>query len=315
MKTSRISQVLAKFDSESNCATSDSNSEFPNLFRFGKSMEFEIDVADTLDLKLETYQLIYRLYREMGYASNDPTGMWYSLFNAQANTTTLVVKNVQTNKIIATLTIVFDGVLGLPLEDYYPNELAMLRNKKRKCAEIISLGFDESVRGSNEILIQLFKYAYVISNSIFSVSDILIKIKPNHAFFYQRKLLFKALGAEVRCNKMNNGRAQLYHLDLEIAKTQIYQENKFNKNNNREIYQSCVQAQNCKELVSDLKEKISRSEMSASDLEYLFIQLKEIFSQTEPEIIMKLSKLYKNEVTKIFLKNCAQNQLEHLILS
>lgn len=310
MKTSRISQVLARFDFEKDFA-SDIKHTTPLLF--GKEKEYQFDVANSLDSKIETYQLIYRLYKEMGYATDEPTGMWYSLFNAQANTTTLIVRNVLTKKIMATLTIVFDGVLGLPLEDYYPNEMAILRNKKRKCAEIISLGFDETVRGSSEILIQLFKYAYVICNSIYFANDILIKIKPNHAFFYQRKLLFEPLGKEVRCAKMNNGRAQLYHLDLEIAKTQIFQENKYNKNNNREIYQSCVQAQNCKELVSILKEKIYQAEMSSSDLEYLFIHQKEIFDQTSPEIILKISTRYKNEDTKIFLRNCAHYQLEHHI--
>lgn len=300
MIQSKIPQVLNAFKSEQ-IKVKEFNQN--NLFVFGKEEKLEIEVAQDLNTKIEAYQLIYRLYKKMGYANDDNSMMWYSLFNALANTTTLVIRNLITHKVVATLSIVIDGPIGLPLEDYYPVQMQDFRSKKRICAEIISLGFDESIRGSNETLLQMFKFAYLIANSIYEATDFLIKIKPNHAFFYKNKLLFQPLGEEVICSKMNNGRAKLYHLDLIEAKKMVCQDF---PQSNLEVYQSCVLAQNSQVLIENLKEKVSHSEMTISDLEYLFIQKKDIFINTNLENLIKISSMYKNKDTRTYLRNISQ---------
>lgn len=301
MKQSRISQALSIFDDFK------IKSEFvtQNYFLFGKEKQYEIDIASDLETRKEAYQLMYKLYRspEMDYALDDPTRMWYSIFNANVHTNTIVVRNVQTRQVIATLTIVVDSVLGLPLEESYPKELNEFRNKKRICAEIISLGFDENVKYSNEILVELFKYSFLVSKSIYSATDFLIMIKPRHGLFYIRKLLFEVIGKEINCTKINNNPVMLFHLDLAKVKDQTKLENKNGRNNNGEMYKDFELALHNKKWMAAIKKAVLDSELSIAEIEYFFMKEKDLLSKLEPSIILEMSQLFQSRDTRIFLQD------------
>lgn len=301
MKQSRISQALAIFDDFK------IKSEFvtQNYFLFGKDKQYEIDIASDLETRKEAYQLMYKLYRspEMDYAVEDPSQMWYSLFNFNVHTNTIVVREVQTRKVVATLTVVIDSVLGLPLEENYPEKIREFRNKNRICAEIISLGLDENVKHSNEILVELFKYSVLVSKAVYNASDFLIMIKPRHAVFYIRRLLFEAIGPEINCKKINYKPVMLYHLDLSNVKDQTKIENKSGRNNNGEMYKDFEVALRNEKWMSAVKNTVLDSEMSISEIEYFFMQQKELLSTLEPSMILKIARFYKSKDTKMFLQD------------
>lgn len=309
MQPSKMSQVLSKYDDQRNTTLLN---EVKKNFRFGKEYQYEVSIAQDLNSKIEAYDLMYRLYRtpEIGYAKEDPTKLWYSIFNANPTTTTFIIRNLLTKKMIATLTVVLDSTIGLPLEENYPKQIADLRNKKRRCAEIISLGFDEVARGSCEIMLQLFKQSYLVYRGIYSVTDFLIMIKPGHALFYEKKLLFNLIGAEMNCTKINNKPVMLYHIDL--TKAEIEAQNQTasiadsKKNHNRDIYKSFMQSLQNKEIIKSLKTQIINAEMSASDLEYLFVQLKPIFRKSCQKKLHFLEKNYRNHETKAHIQGYCQ---------
>lgn len=310
MKTSHLSQILAKYQDEE---LEEINEFKENAFIFGKSGQYEIDVACDLKSKIEAYELVYNIYRMsvIDYAYEHKSNMWYSIFNASPNTITLIVRNNTLKKIIATLTIVIDSELSLPLSESYPAQLNELRLNNRKCAEIISLVIDEAALYSSEILIQLFKFSYLISKKIFQSTDLLIMIKPKHSLFYIKKLAFEKIGDVVICKKIKNKPVALFRLNLleaeKIALKEMPNEStvlKYNKG----IYKSFVQVENSNTILFLLKSKVEKSEMTISDLKYLFLSSKKILQKYPAEKIYYLSNMYRNKNTKSFLRKCAYNQ-------
>jgi hypothetical protein len=309
MKLSSISQVLSKCEYDKSNFSHILDSSF---FTFGDSDKYKIEIASDLKTRMEAFQLMYKLYRDpaLNYAKEDPSKMWYSIFNASPYTKTIVVRDLLSRKSVATVTVVLDTKLGLPLEENYPLHIRAFREKKCLCAEIISLGFEEEVRGSSEILIQLFKFSYLIYRGIYSVTDFLIMIKPSHSQFYEKKLFFSAIGEKVNCIKINNKPVVLFHLNLEKAQEKaqkaLLSEIVLKKDDCEEIFKSFIKVQKNNKFMESLKQKVQQSEMTCEELEFFFIQKKNIFKNLQTNDLFQLSELYRNKHAKFLLKNQAQ---------
>ena len=182
---------------------------------FGKEDRYRIKIANDFATRRSAYELIYRLYRQKGYANPNDSRMWLSLYNLLPDTTTLVV--LQEDEVVGTFTVVFDGPLGLPGDKLYKEEIDVLRKNGRKPAEIISLGVaDKGRRSSQDILIKLFNYVYLVSKHLKDATDFVITVNPHHAAYYHRTLLFEEWGPEHTYEKLGGAPAVLLRLNLEI---------------------------------------------------------------------------------------------------
>ena len=182
---------------------------------FGKEDRYRIKIANDFATRHSAYELIYRLYREKGYAAPNDSKMWLSLYSLLPDTTTLVV--LQEDKVVGTLTVVFDGHLGLPGDKLYKEEIDVLRKTGRKPAEIISLGVaDKGRRSSRDILVKLFNYVYLVSRHLKDATDFVITVNPHHAAYYHKTLLFEEWGPEHTYEKLGGAPAVLLRLNLEI---------------------------------------------------------------------------------------------------
>ena len=182
---------------------------------FGKEDRYRIKIANDFATRRSAYELIYRLYREKGYANPNDSRMWLSLYNLLPDTTTLVV--LQEDEVVGTLTVVFDGSLGLPGDKLYKEEIDVLRKTGRKPAEIISLGVaDKGRRASRDILVKLFNYVYLVSRHLKDATDFVITVNPHHAAYYHKTLLFEEWGPEYTYEKLGGAPAVLLRLNLEI---------------------------------------------------------------------------------------------------
>jgi len=184
-------------------------------YPFGRDNRYCIKIANDFRTRRSAYELIYQLYREKGYADPNDSGLWLSLYNLLPDTTTLVV--LREDEVVATLTVVFDDILGLPSNGLYKEEIDLLREAGRKPAEIISLGVaDEGRRASQDILVKLFNYVYLVSRRLKSATDFVITVNPHHAAYYRRALLFEEWGPEHNYEKVGGAPAVLLRLNLEI---------------------------------------------------------------------------------------------------
>ena len=182
---------------------------------FGKEDRYRIKIANDFATRRSAYELIYRLYREKGYANPNDSRMWLSLYNLLPDTTTLVV--LREDKVVGTLTVVFDSSLGLPGDKLYKEEIDVLRKTGRKPAEIISLGVaDKGRRSSRDILIKLFNYVYLVSKHLKDATDFVITVNPHHAAYYHKTMFFEEWGHERTYEKLGGAPAVLLRLNLEI---------------------------------------------------------------------------------------------------
>jgi hypothetical protein len=181
---------------------------------FGENGEFRIAVANDFESRRVAYELVYKLYREKGYADPNQSRMWLSVYNLLPDTTTLVV--LKGEEMVGTLTVVFDSPLGLPGDTLYKREIDLLRESGRRPAEIVSLGVaDEDRHASRDILVKLFNYAYLASRFIRKHTDFVITVNPHHALYYQKTLLFEEWGRERSYEKVGGAPAVLLRVRLD----------------------------------------------------------------------------------------------------
>ncbi len=182
---------------------------------FGQDEQFRISAANSMEARRSAYELVYRLYREQEYAEPNESGMWLSIHNLMPDTVTLTV--LKADETVGTLTVVFDGPLGLPCSRLYGRELNTLRETGRRPAEIISLGVvDADRRGSRDVLVKLFNYVYLVSWHLRGATDFVITVNPHHAAYYRKTLLFEDWGSERTYGKVGGAPAVLLRLNLEI---------------------------------------------------------------------------------------------------
>ncbi|MFC1479547.1 hypothetical protein ACFL6F_03020 [Planctomycetota bacterium] len=182
---------------------------------------YRIRPANDLKTRRAAYELVYRLYREKGYADPRPSGMWLSLFDVLPETVTLVVEHGK--KVVGCLTVVFDSSFGLPADELYRDELNRMRKADRRLAEIISFGVDPEAQFGNEILVKLFNCIYLVARKIRRATDFINTVNPRHTGFYKRTLLFEKAGDVRYYDKVGGAPAALMKLDLRKGEKYIYE--------------------------------------------------------------------------------------------
>jgi len=208
-----VDNIDGKFKNFYNVESIPEDSQWSHTF--GKDDKYRIKIANDFGTRRSAYELIYRLYREKGYANPNDSRMWLSLYNLLPDTTTLVV--LREDEVVGTLTVVFDGSLGLPGDKLYKKEINVLRKTGRKPAEIISLGVaDKGRRSSRDILLKLFNYVYLVSKHLKNATDFVITVNPHHAAYYHKTLLSEEWGPERAYEKLGGAPAVLLRINLEI---------------------------------------------------------------------------------------------------
>lgn len=180
--------------------------------RFGSGLEYSVRVADTLELRRRAWRLTYECYRKKGYAGERDGGLWFGPHDAREETLTLLCE--RKGRAVATLTLVFDSSWRLPADDLYAPELEALRARGRRVCELVSLvSVEEGLRGA-EVVMYLFKLAYLAARKLENATDFVITVNPRHAPYYANALLFAQVGGEVPCPKVGGAPAVLLGLDL-----------------------------------------------------------------------------------------------------
>lgn len=295
---SSLSQVLGKFLFDK---SEKKNQNLVDL-KFGENNLYQIEIANNLETRKEAYHLIYSLYRKpnIDYADFDPTEMWYSIYNLNPHTVTFLVRDTITRQSVATLTVVVNSVIGLPYEQCYPLQANELKLKKHRTAEVISFGIKDIDKGkAQEILIQLFRCAYLYSRVIKKVSVLLVMISPRHSAFYEKKLLFSSIGNEVSCKKINNKIVRLYSCEFLAAENEA-KKKQSGEGQPRSILNLFYAAKESSELINQIKKEICP--MNKDQLEYFYHHKKDIFSKMDPMILEAVASMYDDDIGR-FIRN------------
>jgi hypothetical protein len=122
----RVTEILKKLEERIE------TSQQSYSYLFGSAKDSEIRVANTRELREKAWGLVHDAYVSKGYMEPCATKMRLLLHDALPEATTFLTEKRPSGQAVATLTIIPDGPLGLPMDGIYGRELAALRAAGRR---------------------------------------------------------------------------------------------------------------------------------------------------------------------------------------
>jgi N-acyl amino acid synthase FeeM len=192
-----------------------------DTYRFGDSKQFRILLANDAASRERALSLIYGVYLSMGLTRPLESRMLISAYDALPGTTSLLVEKTlppesenadtdspgqtkQAAAAVASLTVITDSPLGLPIETLIDcGSLKDLRSNGRQPGQLAKLATVAAMENGNgkkrpgktereEILLHLFKVAFLTA-MLDGVTDLLIAVSPHQERFFRKVLLFETL--------------------------------------------------------------------------------------------------------------------------
>ena len=180
--------------------------------RFGPFGEFRLYLVTTPEQRLICWRLVHEECRAKGYARDDETGLRYSEHDALPGTGTFLIRKGETP--IGTISVFPDSPLGLPADELYREEIAGLRAQGRTVAEIGRLAVAAHYAGDRKMVLNMIDVSHIYARSVLKADDVVITVNPAHRVFYERRMLFDALGGEKRFDSVCGALAVLLRMDL-----------------------------------------------------------------------------------------------------
>jgi len=179
-------------------------------------------IAESRDEYRGAFRLIYQAYVHAGLAEPNPYKMRVTPY--QLLPTTKVLVAISAGSVIATVSLVVDGEMGLPMEAIYGEEVAFLRNEGLLLAEVSCLADHQGGADRSPAMALRLMSLMVQCAQRQGVNQLLIAVHPRHARFYQRFTAFEPIGGlksyQAVCNRpavalaLDLDRAPLEHPDL-----------------------------------------------------------------------------------------------------
>jgi hypothetical protein len=174
---------------------------------------FTFSIANKPHELKSCFSLAYEEYLKKGYVTSENSNhMIISDYDMDKRTMIVMVKN-ETKDVVGTLTIVLDGVQGLPCDELFSSELTRMRENGSSAAEVVRLAIADEYKNSKEILAGMFNLVCIYTKNVASCTDLLIEVNPRHVMYYQRLLLFKIISEQKECKRVEGAPALLLCLN------------------------------------------------------------------------------------------------------
>lgn len=151
-----------------------------------------VSLANTEADLLAAYELVYQRYLKEGYQAPTPGKLRFIAHCCLPSSHTFVARI--RGQVVATLSLIGDRELGLPLEKEYPEEIARLRRQGAVLAEVSCLATRRL--GDRGVLMRLMRAMYAYARYQLGITACCIAVHPRQRRFYERVLLFEAIGGE-----------------------------------------------------------------------------------------------------------------------
>ena len=167
----------------------------------------------------QAFRLVYASYRQRSYIPPHPSGVRLSPFNAFPGTVTFI--SMLQGQAVATVTLVPDTPVGLPMDEIYHEEAQALRDEGRRITEVTMLADRRrELRRALPMLLEMMKCVFDYATLVLGANDICITINPRHEDYYERWLLFRPLGGLKEYPSVRNNPALAKRLDLDTARAE-----------------------------------------------------------------------------------------------
>ena len=168
-------------------------------------------LAETREELEAAFKLLHDSYVREGFMAPKPSGMRITPYHALPTTTTLVAK--KGSKVIATVSLIRQTSLGLPIQKAY--DVSQVMEPGQQAVEISSLAIDPEFRGKDvQLLFWLSKYVLQYCYKYFAVDFMFVAVGPWQLDLYENIILFKRLHYEPNYGFSNNNPAYIECLDL-----------------------------------------------------------------------------------------------------
>ncbi|MDR1934158.1 MAG: hypothetical protein LBS49_00950 [Candidatus Accumulibacter sp.] len=193
-----------------------------------------LKIAETQEELEACFRLLHDVYVESGFMKPHPSGMRVTIYHALPTTTTLCAK--YDDKVIGTISLIRESVLGVPLQKIF--DLSAVGEKKGLIAEVSALAVHKSFRKTGgSVLFPLMKFMYEYCTTFFDTRHLVIAVNPGHIEMYESLLFFQRLSANVVENYdfVNGAPAVGATLDLKEA-PEIFRKHYASKPPRRNLY-------------------------------------------------------------------------------
>jgi hypothetical protein len=151
-------------------------------------------IAATREDREGAFRLVYSSYMRSGLGEINPYRMRVTPYHLLSTTETFVADC--RGEVVFTMSLVTDGELGLPMENVYGEEIADMRRRGLRLAEVSCLAdrrasmvrFFPVFLRTSRVLVQ-----YACRQGI---DGLVIAVHPKHARFYQRYFDFRVIGGQ-----------------------------------------------------------------------------------------------------------------------
>jgi len=225
----------------------------------------------------QAFRLVYASYLQRGYIEPNPAEVRLSLFNAFPTTVTFV--SVLEGTVIATVSLVPDTPVGLPMDEVYHEEVQALRDEGRRLAEVTMLADRRrKLRRTLPMLLFMMKRVFDYATLVLRANDLCITVNPRHEAYYERYLLFRSLGALRTYPSVRDNPALAKRLDLDHVREMC-------EGNQQLIEQFFTDRTPLEILKRGYK-------MQPDDLGYFFTELTDLFRTAPAEVTECLRSYY-----------------------
>jgi hypothetical protein len=186
------------------------------------------DVVETLDYGLAytpgdfegAFRLLHDRYVQIGYMHPHPSGRRVGVFNALPSTKVFVAR--AQGRVVATVTLVQDSSLGLPMDQAYREELDVLRAQGRRLGEAATLTVAADYREWGfPILMRLYRTLIIYAATIARLTDLCLVVIPTHRRFYQTFFGVRELGPARPYPRINHTRVVGLRGDVRVTRALI----------------------------------------------------------------------------------------------
>lgn len=189
---------------------------------------YSYNVAETDDDIETILRLIKRVYTKSGYVSDDSKESKFRPYILSSGTG--IFKGSYNETTFATISIIKDSSIGLPMDDLYQEELSIFRKEGKKIAEVSQFAVDTDLLKMLDTGFSLTKQLSV-SHNLFSLvlnhatendlDYLCIAINPKHDFFY-KTLGFEEIGGLKYYASVNNAPALARALNLKKSNPSLW---------------------------------------------------------------------------------------------
>jgi len=258
-------------------------------YRFGARNEYRIVIAGERHARERALSLAYCVYLAAGLVDSRPSRMLVSCHDAIPGTLTFLVERTNDNGsavAVASLTLIPDSELGLPMDGAHHAALNQLRkagSKPVELAKLATVAATEKVRTRGPaprdlILLHLFKVAYLAARYLGHATDLVIAVAPEQVNFFRRVLMFEHLEPDSSDAPRDDSTLSIpLRLRLDTAE-EVFEKRYGQRRGSKNIFRFFVnETQN--DILSWLD--ASTKPLSAADVRYLLVEKSSLLERSD----------------------------------